>query len=125
VPISEGEEPPGCAFRVTVRGEIDLATAARLNDLLTGLIDRGAHLVVLDNQGIEGSDLVPAHERHQTTPTAGLADRTIRHDLAAHVPLNAPVSESPSVARLRVDGRAGVPISPASRRSRDACNYIG
>jgi anti-anti-sigma factor len=53
--ISEGEDPRG-AFRVTARGEIDIATAARLHDLLTGLIDRGAHLVVLDTEGIEFLD---------------------------------------------------------------------
>ena len=54
--ITEGEDPPGHAFRVTARGAIDIATAARLHDLLTGLIDGGAHLVVLDIQDIQFLD---------------------------------------------------------------------
>ena len=56
LPISEGEDALGRAFRVTARGEIDIATVARLHDLLTGLIDRGAHLVVLDTEGVQFLD---------------------------------------------------------------------
>ena len=57
VPISEGEvDLLGRAFRVTARGEIDIATVARLDDVLTGLMDRGAHLVLLDTEGVDFLD---------------------------------------------------------------------
>jgi anti-anti-sigma factor len=54
--ISDGAEPPGHAFRVTARGEIDITTASRLQNLLTDLIDGDAHLIVLDLEGVQFLD---------------------------------------------------------------------
>ena len=46
----------GSATRVTVRGEIDMATAPQLNDLLNALIDAGSSDIVLEARGLEFLD---------------------------------------------------------------------
>ena len=44
------------AETVVVRGEIDMATAPRLRDVLNGLVDGGASRIVLDCRGLDFLD---------------------------------------------------------------------
>ena len=60
--------PDGTAA-VTIRGEIDIATAPQLRGLLTQLVDAGSRRIVLDCRGLEFLDsagigvLVAARQR--------------------------------------------------------------
>ena len=41
---------------VVVRGEVDMATAAKLRDVLNGLVDAGSTRIVLDCRGLDFLD---------------------------------------------------------------------
>jgi anti-sigma B factor antagonist len=50
--IEARQSADGGAATVVVRGEVDMATAAKLRDVLNGLVDAGSTRIVLDCRGL-------------------------------------------------------------------------